>query len=248
MRHRFGGAAAATVAAGLALAGCGRATDTAAGAPSSVGCPSGTPTITAHGHGSTQGPPDLLTVSLGVQTSASTTGAALTANSTAANGLVAQLRKDGVAETDLQTSGLSIQPTYNKTVITGYHVTNTVTAKLHNITGAGALIDDASQAAGNAIQVNSISFSIQDDSSLTAIAKEAAVRQARDQAAAMAKGTGMHLGRLCSLNDNSAQVPEPTLGGFALGASGGAGAAAPPIETGSQQVIADVTAVFQISR
>jgi hypothetical protein len=49
-----------------------------------------------------------------------------------------------VVEADLQTSGLSIQPTYNRTVITGYQVTNTVTAQLHNLAGAGALIDGAS--------------------------------------------------------------------------------------------------------
>jgi uncharacterized protein YggE len=236
------------LAGALALSACGGATRTSAGGAGGSGCPSGTATVTAHGHGTTQGPPDLLTVSLGVQTSASSAREALTANSSAANGLIAQLHKDGVADADLQTSGLSIQPTYNKTVITGYQVTNTVTAQLHNIAGAGALIDDASQAAGNAIQVNSIAFSIQDDSALTASAKQAAVRQARSQAQAMATGAGMDLGRLCSLSDNSAQVPQPIFGQLAAGGGGTAGVAAPPIETGAQKVTADVTAVYRLGR
>ena len=241
-------AAGLAVVGGLALAACGSSTSTAAGGLTNSGCPAGTATITAHGHGVTQGPPDLLTVSLGVQTSAPTAAAALADNSSKATGLIAQLRKDGVAEADLQTSGLSIQPMYAgpKPVITGYQVTNTVTARLHNLAGAGGLIDDAAQAAGDAIQVNSISFSIQDDSTLAGAAKEAAVRQATDQAKAMASGAGMRLGRLCSLTDNGSPQPQPVFGAVGVGTSAAAGAAAPPIETGSQQVTADVTAVFEI--
>ena len=233
---------------GLALGACGSGTSPAASGPTGSHCPAGTATLTAHGHGVILAPPDLLTVSLGVQTSAPTAASALGDNSSKASGLIAQLRKDGVAAADLQTSGLSIQPVYAgpKPVITGYQVTNTVTARLHNLAGAGGLIDDAAQAAGNAIQVNSVSFSIQDDSTVTAAAKEAAVRQAADQAKAMATGAGMRLGNLCSLTDNSSQQPQPVFGAGGAGTSAAAGEVAAPIETGSEQVTADVTSVFEI--
>lgn len=43
-------------------------------------------------------------------------------------------------------------------------MTNQVTAKLHDIGGAGGLIDAASAAAGDAVRVQQLSFSIDDDS------------------------------------------------------------------------------------
>lgn len=235
-----------SVVLGGTLAACGRATArTASGRTQSPSCPSGTPTVTAHGQGITQGPPDLLTLSIGVATEASTAAAALRDNSTQANALVAQLHQDGVAASDLQTSGLSIQATYtgSSPVITGYSVNNTVTARIHDITKAGALIDDAARAAGNAIRVNSVSFSIQNDASLSAQARADAVHQARARALAMASGAGMKIGPLCSLTDDSSTQPQPQF--FSAGGSS-ASLSAPPIEAGSQLISADVTAVYQI--
>lgn len=249
-KSRWGVGAALAVGAALVLGACGSASSGAgAGGSEPSVCPAGTTTVTAHGHGATQGPPDLLTVSLGVQTSAPSAAAALADNSSAAGALIAELKKDGVASADLQTSGLSIQPMYTgpRPVITGYQVTNSVTARIHNLAGAGGLIDDAARAAGNAIQVNQMAFSIQDDSALSSQARQAAVRQAADQARAMATGAGMHLGRLCSLSDQSATQPQP-VGGFVAGGTGAssAGGVTAPIEAGSQQVTADVTAVYQL--
>jgi len=235
-------------ATGVALTACGGGTTRpTAKSSSSSGCPSGTATVTAHGHASTQGPPDLLTLSLGVQTSAPTAAAALAENSTAAQGMITQLNKDGVGAADLQTSGLSIRPTYGgpHPLITGYQVTNTVTARIHDLLHAGTLIDNAAHAAGNAIQVNGMSFSIQDDSALASQARVAAVHQAQAQARAMAHGAGMRLGPLCSLSDQTS-TPAQAFPGYGTGLSGGAGSVSAPIETGSQQVTADVMAVYRL--
>lgn len=236
------------VVTGAGLAACGSAGGTGAAAGGSgSGCPGGVATLTVHGHGSVEGPPDLLTVSLGVQTQAATATAALNDNSTRANALMAELRKHGVADQDLQTSGLSIQPVYSgpRPTITGYQVTNTVTARLHDLSGAGALIDDAAGAVGDAVRVDQIAFSIQDDSALAGQARAAAVRQAADQARAMAGAAGRRLGALCSLTDNTTPAqPQPVLG--AAASAGGAFSAAPPIQAGTQQVTADVTAVYRL--
>jgi len=237
--------AGALAAAGLA--GCGASHAEAAGSTSSSTstCPSGTPTVTAHGEGSAQGPPDLLTITLGVQTSAASAASALSENASSATALVAQLKADGVAAADLQTSGLSIQPVYsgNPPVIRSYQVTNTVTARLHDLSQDGTVIDDAARAAGNAIQVDGIAFSIQDDTALAGQARGAAVRQAATYARAMAQGAGASLGRLCSLVDQTTSpVVVPT-----FSAAAGSASAGTPIEPGTQQVTADVTAVYRLN-
>ena len=71
---------------------------------------------------------------------------------------------------DLQTSGLTVQPVYTgpKQLITSYQVVDNVTVTLYDLAEAGKIIDDAASAAGNAIVVNSIAFSVKDDTPCSA--------------------------------------------------------------------------------
>ena len=146
---------------------------------------------------------------------------------------------------DLQTSGLTVQPVYTgpKQLITSYQVVDNVTVTLYDLAEAGKIIDDAASAAGNAIVVNSIAFSVKDDTALLGQARAAAVRQATGQAQVMAAAAGMSLGHLCSLVDNSS---EPSPVSFASGAPGKATAPSTPVQPGEEQVTANVTAVYEL--
>lgn len=224
------GASAAPAAAALAAA--------------TTGCPATASTVTVQGYGSAEGQPNEVTISLGVQTQASTASVAFDTNSAKANALISKLEADGVSKLDIQTSGLSVQPVYTgpKQLITAYQVMDSVTVTLYDLADAGKIIDDAAHAAGNAIVINNIAFSVKDDSALLGQARAAAVRQATGQARLMAAAAGMSLGHLCSLVDNSS-APQPVTFD-----SGGAKAAAPstPIQPGQEQVTADVTAVYEL--
>jgi uncharacterized protein YggE len=213
--------------------------------PAAIVCPTNASTVTVQGYGSAEGQPNELTISLGVQTQASTAAGALSTNSAKANALIAKLEADGVAEEDLQTSGLTVQPVYTgpKQVITSYQVMNNVTVTLYDLAEAGKIIDDAASAAGNAIVVNSIAFSVKDDTALLGQARAAAVRQAKGQAQVMAAAAGMSLGHLCSLVDNSSAPPPIS---FASGAPGKATAPSTPVQPGEEQVTANVTAVYEL--
>jgi uncharacterized protein len=208
-------------------------------------CQNGAPTVTVGGTGTATATPDQVMIALGVQTQAPTAAAAMNENATKASALIAKLEADGVAKANIQTSNLSVQPNYNNngTVITGYQVTNDVNVTLHDVSRAGIVIDDAAGTAGNAIRVNGVSFSVQNEGALLAQARAAAVHQAAQQAQVMASAAGFALGPLCSLQDNtSVQVPQPL---YAAGAPA-ASAATTPVEAGSLQVTADVTAVYQL--
>jgi hypothetical protein len=221
------------------------ATASAALAPAAIVCPTNAATVTVQGDGSAEAQPNELVISLGVQTQASTAAVALSTNSTKANALIAKLEADGVPEPDLQTSGLTVQPVYTgpKQLITSYQVVDNVTVTLYDLAEAGKIIDDAASAAGNAIEVNGIAFSVKDDAALLGQARAAAVRQAMGQAQVMAAAAGMSLGHLCSLVDNSS---EPSPLSFASGAPGKATAPSTPVQPGEEQVTANVTAVYEL--
>jgi uncharacterized protein YggE len=98
--------------------------------------------LTTQATGTANATPDTLDVTLGVDTRAATARAALSANNTKTTALEHLLESRGVSSKDLQTAGLSIQPTYaqNDSTITGYEFTDSVHATLHNLKTAGALI------------------------------------------------------------------------------------------------------------
>ena len=202
--------------------------------------------ITAQAIGTVTGTPDVLTVSLGVQTTSTSANAALEENNRLATDVIAVIKSNGVAPEDLQTSQLSINPTYDdKGVVTGYQVSNQVTATLRDISTAGALIDAVGTAAGDAVRVNGLYFSIDDDSALRAQARADAVHRAQAQAQQMADAGGIQLGAIHSITES------PTYQAYdyaqAPMAAASAGAASVPLEAGSQELTVTVQVVYEIA-
>jgi uncharacterized protein YggE len=224
----------------VALAGCSGCSEPAAATSTSAGL---TPGITTRGLGTVTRTPDTVTIVIGVQTRAQSAKAALEANTDKATALINVLKSKGVAPADLQTSQLSVNPTSDSTTgrITGYEVTNQVTAKLHDIRAAGGLIDAAGDVAGDAVRLQQLSFSIADDSAARAQARANAVRQAQAHAKQMADGAGVRLGQIRSITEVPASPPGPS--------GRDAAAAAPvPIEPGTQDLTAMVEVVYAIDQ
>jgi len=158
--------------------------------------------------------------------------------------LLAALKGGGVAAADLQTSQLSINPPYAQDGrIDGYDVSNLVTATLRDLAGAGALVDAAAAAAGDAVRVQRLSFSIDDDSAARATARAAAVKQAQAQAKQMAEAAGVTLGPLRPITEIPATTP------FAVpAATGDATASAPvPIEPGTQELNVNAEVAYTVA-
>jgi uncharacterized protein YggE len=225
----------------LALVGCAGGTEPAAATSTSAGSTS-LAGITTRGLGTVTRTPDTVTVVLGVQTRDPSAKGALDANTAKATALIAMLKSKGVAATDLQTSQLSINPTSDPATgrITGYEVTNQVTARLHDIGAAGGLIDAAGEAAGDAVRVQQLGFSISDDSAARAQARANAVRQAQAHAQQMAQAAGVTLGRIRSITEVPVNPPGPSGGDRA------AVAAPVPVEPGTQELAVMVEIVYAI--
>jgi uncharacterized protein YggE len=201
--------------------------------------------ITVSGTGTVTGTPDELVLSMGVQTSASSVSVALRQANEAASRVIRSLKKGGVLAADIQTSGLSIQPSYGNgsPVPVGYAVSEDLTATLRKLAKAGSQIQGAATAGGNATTVDGVSLNLADTSKLLARARAAAVRDAQAKASQFARGLGMPLGRVISVSDQSQVFPYPEFTGMAAAKSARSSV---PVSPGSQQVSVQITVVYGI--
>ena len=259
-RGRGGPRRTALVAATLAtllLAGAwlGPALTSAASAspsPAPSGCAGSDPHLKVQGSGQGSGTPDVLTAVFSFSSTASSSSAALTQN----NGKVAQalqaLTDNGVAKRDTQTTALNLSAQYayphGVPTLTGYQATETVTATLQHLATDGTTVDAVVTAPGNAAQVDGLTFSFGDPSTVQDEARTAAVHQAVAHAQAMAAAAGRKLGAVCSLTDDTQPANPLERQGFGDAALPSAGVPAVPLEPGTQVESDQVTMVYALGR
>jgi uncharacterized protein len=212
-------------------------------------CGGSTPQLTVQGSGLASGSPDALDLQAQVDVTASSAQSALAQDNSVTAAVVAAVEANGVVAKDVQTTDLTINPDYTtsngRSVIDGYDVSNSVDITVRKLAGAGAVIDAASAAGGNSLDIFSVSFERADPRTLEDQARHDAVRQAVVHAGAMAAAAGQRLGVVCSLTDNSGIEAQPLANGRAY-AEATAGPASVPLEGGTEQASAQVTLVYQL--
>jgi uncharacterized protein YggE len=221
---------AATLLAAAAFAGVGR--------PEAAHGDAGTSTnaVTTLGHGSITVVPDQATITAGVHTQAATASAALAANATKMNAVIAALKAHG--GTNVQTEQVSLSPqTDDNGNVKGYAADNSVSVD-SAISATGGLIDAAVAAGANTISGPSLSAT--DEQAAYRKALGLAVDDARAKANALAAAGGFHVGPVTSVTEESSAPPPP----FASATP--AKAPSTPVEPGSEEVTADVTVAFAI--
>ena len=197
-----------------------------------------TDTVTTNGHGAITAVPDEATVAAGVRTDGATAAAALSANATKMNAVLAALT--AASGEEIQTQEVSLYPTTDpQGKVTGYTAQNTVSAKA-KIAGAGALVDAAVGAGANTVDGPSLTLSDQDALYRDALKK--AVSDARAKALALADAGGFGVGPVSTVVEQSA-AGQPV---FARPVALAAKDASTPIEPGTADVTADVTVTFTI--
>jgi uncharacterized protein len=195
------------------------------------------------------GTPDTLRLDLSVTATGPSVSSALKKANGTAGAVQTSLLGNGVAKKDLQTSGLNINPTYTsvkggKVRVTGYQVSQSVTAKMRDLSRTGDAIGEAVAAGGNAVRVNGISLDLEDTGALVTRARDKAFADAKAKAAQYAKAAGRSLGDVESIAENVADG-SPRNGTSPASASALTGlSASVPIQPGSQAVSVTVTVVF----
>ena len=238
-RYLLGAAALAA----LALLGLG-CTDETTVLPSEREAPG----ITVSGSGTVSGEPDVALVSLGVDAQADSVGEAREEAANAMDAMLDALKEGGVADEDLQTTRFSVQPVYdfsnNRQELIGFTVSNIVIAKVRSIDDTGDLIDAAIEAGGDLARVESLTFTIDDPSTLEEDARRMAMDDARAKAAVLAEAGGIELGNPIAISETGGAQPIPFPGAAADAIQDEF--ARTPIEVGELDVVVNVQVVYSV--
>ena len=157
--------------------------------------------------------PDIATVSAGVVTQSADANTAMRENAAQMAKVVAAIRAAGVAERDVQTAGVNLNPQYRYVenqppAITGYQASNTVNVVVRDIAKLGRILD--ALVATGANQVNGPSFDIDKKEPVYDEARREALDKARQRADMYAKALGLRVRRIVSIDETGgASVPRP---------------------------------------
>lgn len=207
-------------------------------------------TFNLSAQGETKIAPDMATITLGVQTQEPTAAQAMQANATRMAGVVDALRKAGIAEKDIQTSGLNLSAQYryedNKPpILVGYQASNMVTVRVLDLKRLGQAVDATVNAGAN--QVHGISFGLRDPSAAETAARQAAVRALQAKAELYAQATGHRISRLISLTEGGGAYPMPPQP-MMMSAMRAEKFADTSVSPGEMTVRVDVTGLYEATR
>lgn len=199
--------------------------------------------ITVIGTGKVEVAPDVAFVNTSVMTRETTAKDAQDKNNITMAQVLKNLQSQGIVEKDIQTSGLSLSPVYaRESVITGYSASNTLTIRVNDITKVGPVIDAAVSAGANAGL--SVSFGLKDRTAPTAQALEAATKEARGRADAIAKGLGVTITGVALASEELISYPMGGMDSVAVRSAASADMAPTPIQPGELTVTARVRVAF----
>lgn len=195
--------------------------------------------------------PDIAVLEVGVEAQRMTVAEAQAEAAEAMAKIMTALTDSGVKEEDIQTQYFRIrqQTRYDnytdEETITGYRVTNTVSAKIREIENAGNIIDAAVRAGGDFVRINDLNFRVEDPSGYYDEAREKATADARKKAEKLAKQMGVKLGEPTFIAE-SAYAPSP-YGGISYGLGEAAIPAPVVIQTPVSPGETKVTLTIQIA-
>jgi len=207
-------------------------------------------TITVSGTGEVKVVPDQAILTAGVVSQAATAGDALAANRRAMNKVFAELKRQGIPEKSIQTSGFNISPQYESGPharamhVVDYQVSNNVSVCMDDVSKLGVGIDALVAAGANSM--DGISFTVRDPKPLQKEAREAAVKDAMDRAETYARAAGLSLGSVVQISEAGMQAPHPIYANRVMAFDGNGGSNGMPVAAGEQTLTAQVTVTFEI--
>jgi Uncharacterized conserved protein len=214
--------------------------------------PTATPehTISVSGTGRIVLSPDTADLRLGVSATAKTVKAARSLAATSMTAVIASLKKLGIAEADIQTTTLSLQPVYdysyntNPPRLTGYQLSNAVAVTIRDLDKLGDAIDNA--LAAGATSLDGVSFRVADQTAAEQQARQAAITEAKAKAKTLADAAGISISGVASISETVAPVPYPVYYGFNAAGAPGAKDVQTPVAPGSTEVTVTVAVVYLI--
>jgi len=205
------------------------------------------PALTLAATGEVRLAPDMAVVTFAVVSEAETAREAMARNASSMSAVFSALRRTGVEERHIQTTGLNLQAQFDyvenqSPKLRGYQVSNRVTVRVMDLTRVGTSIDAVVAAGVN--EIEGVSFGLSDPQTAENEARRLAVRALQAKAGLYADSLGVTLGGIRSLNEGGGYTPQPPMPMFSLRST--AMAESMPVAGGELSVRINVTGVYDI--
>lgn len=214
----------------------------------SQGAPGAENVLTVQATGTAENVPNLAYVMLGIQVEAKATAEQATDDlAKKGNAVLDAMKKLGIAEADLKTQNISVQPSYDyadgRQMLRGYVGSQQLEVKLRDTNMSGDVIARATEAGAN--QIGGVSFKSDDPEAQQLAAEQDAIANARTKAEDLADALGVSLGKV---KNYSAQQNYGSPMPYALEAKamGGDTVTSPQVPAGTQETQATVTVTYEI--
>ena len=207
------------------------------------------PSLNLSATGEVKVAPDQAVVTFGVVTEAATAQEAMQANARQMTQVVASLRRAGLTDRDIQTSGLNLSAQYDyreneSTKLRGYQASNRVTVTIRDLSKTGGTVDAVVNAGVN--QIDGISFGLQNPKAAEDQARRLAVQALQAKAALYSEALGVPLGSIRSLTESGGYSPQMAPRMYARAANIAADSTS--IEAGELSVQVEITGVYDLVR
>jgi uncharacterized protein YggE len=189
--------------------------------------------------------PDIAMIGAGVVTQATKAGDAMAANAKAMTATIAALKRAGVADRDIQTQSINLQPQYRygdnqPPVLTGYQANNRVSVRIRDLARAGGVIDALVSAGAN--QIDGPTLSVEHPETALDEARTKALATARARADLYAKAAGLTVKRIVRISESDG--PGPIVRPMAMMARA---KDSTPVEAGEQELTVNLSVVFELN-
>ena len=192
--------------------------------------------------------PDLAIITAGVVTRSATAGGAIQQAATRMARVREALRQAGIADRDIQTSNISLEPQYTYAnnqppKLNGYAATNQLSIRFRDIENTGKILD--ALVAQGANQINGPNLTIDKPEAALDEARAKAVAAARARADLYARSLGMRVVRVVSVSESGGSFPVPPPMPMYARAEA-AQAADSKIEAGEQKLQVNLAVTFEL--
>ena len=197
--------------------------------------------VTVTGEATVSVAPDMAVIRIGVTSQGKTAREASDTNARQMTAVLAAIKDAGIAERDVQTSRLSLQPQYDPNKggtarLLGFQVTNQLTIKIRDVAKMPGILDRAIGAGAN--EMSGIEFVVSQQGKLLDQARDDAIADARRKAALYARAAGAKLGPVAAIAEEGSNPPR-------LMQAMRAGAV--PVSPGEQTLRAVVTVSYELA-
>lgn len=191
--------------------------------------------------------PDVAIISAGVVARSATATGALQDAANRMQRVIAALKAAGIADRDIQTSNVNLNPEYRypenqSPQLTGYTASNQLTISFHDIRNSGKILDVL--VAQGANQINGPSLTIEHPEAALDEARAKAVASGRARAELYARSLGLHVVRVVAVSENGGYAVPPPAPPVPMMAR--AQSASTRIEPGEQKLQVNVAMTFEL--